>query len=130
MSKEGRYLLCSKKYGQPLFAGAWVAPGKDKAEKAGRGRQPAQRSAEQFAARQVRLRLHGAHGRAPQAGHGRRPAVPPGRAPGRRGRALQLRERLPPLPSAASGRRRGDSSGGRAGDSGVAGRRGAELPRV
>ena len=34
MSKEGRYLLCSKKYGLPLFAGAWVAPGKDKAEKA------------------------------------------------------------------------------------------------
>lgn len=26
MNKEGRYLLCSKKYGRPLFAGAWLAP--------------------------------------------------------------------------------------------------------
>jgi prolactin regulatory element-binding protein len=27
MSKGGRYLLCSKKYGLPLFAGAWANPG-------------------------------------------------------------------------------------------------------
>lgn len=33
MSKEARYLLCSKKFGQPLFAGAWVAPLKQKEEK-------------------------------------------------------------------------------------------------
>lgn len=32
MSKEGRYLLCSKKYGQPLFAGAWVTPLKEDSE--------------------------------------------------------------------------------------------------
>ena len=37
MSKEGRYLLCSKKYGQPLFAGAWVVPMRGKEDADGDG---------------------------------------------------------------------------------------------
>lgn len=41
MSKKGRYLLCSKKYGQPLFAGAWVK-GKKKGDGDGDGKEEAE----------------------------------------------------------------------------------------